>query len=115
MLHINIQNREKVNTCVTATQTLLATARIQVKSANGDFENLRALIDSGSQNTIISEEADQILKLPKIKTKTKISGVYSTDTCVSKLEEVISDRGNNTAQINESFTHYRSELKLFIS
>jgi len=38
MLHINIQKREKVNTCVTATQALLTTARIRVKSANGDFE-----------------------------------------------------------------------------
>jgi len=47
MLHINIQKREKVNTCVTATQALLATARTRVKSANGDFVSLRALIDSG--------------------------------------------------------------------
>jgi len=110
---------------VTATQALLATAKIQVKSANGDFENLRALIDSGSQSTIISEEADQILKLPKIKNKIKISGIYSTDTCVSKLEEVkvlfstetnlrcVSSSGICTANLN-SLAPIVSEISAFI-
>jgi len=55
-----------VNTCRTTGQALLATALIQVKSRYGGFEQLRALIDSGSQSTIISEESAQILKQKRL-------------------------------------------------
>jgi len=64
----------------------LATALTYVKSASGGFEKPRALIDSGSQITIISEEASQVLKLPKIKNYTKISGVSSIKKCISKYK-----------------------------
>jgi len=45
----------------------LATARIQIKSSIGDFKRFGAVIDSGSQSTIISAESTHILKLQKIK------------------------------------------------
>nr|XP_041631965.1 uncharacterized protein LOC121502439 [Drosophila kikkawai]XP_041631966.1 uncharacterized protein LOC121502439 [Drosophila kikkawai] len=82
LLHFNFP--EKVNTCRTTEQALLATALIEVKSGNGGFKKLRALIDSGSQSTIISEEASQILKLPRIKKYTEISGVSTSKTCISR-------------------------------
>jgi len=83
MLHFT---NEKVNTCVTKDQALLATAVVKVKSNRGDYETLRALIDSGSQCTIISEEAAQILNLTRIKTLTEISGVSSLETSTSKYK-----------------------------
>jgi len=51
---------------MTSEQVLLATARVHIKSSDAEFETLRALIDSGSQSTLISEESAQILKLQKI-------------------------------------------------
>ncbi|XP_054083397.1 uncharacterized protein LOC128920334 [Zeugodacus cucurbitae] len=59
--------------------TFLATAIIKV----GTLE-LRALIDSGSQKTLISEEAVQMLRLPKIKVTTEISGVSAECVEVSR-------------------------------
>jgi len=53
ILIVNNQKSEKVNTCMTSEQVLLATARVQIKSSNGEFETLTALIDSESQRTII--------------------------------------------------------------
>jgi len=55
-----------------------------VKPASGGFEKIRALMDSGSQSTIISEEASKILKLQKIKNYTEVSGVSSLKKCISK-------------------------------
>ena len=48
---------------------------------------LRALIDSCSQKTLISEEAVQMLGLPKIKVTTKISGVSAE--CVEVLRHKV--------------------------
>ncbi|XP_032569851.1 uncharacterized protein LOC116800206 [Drosophila sechellia] len=94
LLHFAGHNPEKVNTCRTTGQALLATALIQVKSRYGGFEQLRALIDSGAQSTIISEESAQILKLKKFRSHTEISGVSSTGTCISKHKAVISIRNS---------------------
>ena len=54
---------------------ILATAQIRAKTAGGDYILLRALIDQGSEITTISEEAAQILKLPRIKKNTKLYGL----------------------------------------
>ncbi|XP_052858322.1 uncharacterized protein LOC128266097 [Drosophila gunungcola] len=101
MLHITYnvnQKLEKVNTCRTSEQALLATGRVQIKSSNGGFENFRALIDSGSQSTIISEESVQILKLQKIRSQTEISGVSSTGKCISK-HKILSIKCNASQKI----------------
>ena len=86
MLHFPNENRENVNTCVTNDQALLATAIVKVKSKCGDYKTLRALIDNGSQCTIISEESAQILNLTRIKAITKISGVSAQKASTSKYK-----------------------------
>ena len=53
----------------------LATAQVKVKSIHGEYITLRALIDQGSQITTLSEEAAQILALPKLKCRTEIHGL----------------------------------------
>mgnify|MGYP003552050070 CR=1 FL=1 len=63
---------------------LLATAQVRVKSLHGEFIILRALIDQGSQITSISEEAAQILQLPRLKTNTIIQGLGETCVGVAK-------------------------------
>ncbi|XP_055919024.1 uncharacterized protein LOC129951048 [Eupeodes corollae] len=65
------------------TQILLATAIIKVKSAQGDFVQLRALIDPGSQATFITESAVQLLGLKKIPTSFDVSvlGQNKANSC----------------------------------
>ena len=69
---------------------LLATAQVRVKSLHGEFIILRALIDQGSQITSISEEAAQILQLPRLKTNTIIQGLG--ETCVGVAKYKVHDR-----------------------
>ncbi|XP_011859538.1 PREDICTED: uncharacterized protein LOC105557023 [Vollenhovia emeryi] len=60
---------------------LLATARVTVRSVEGRSSQLRALIDSGSEATFISERAAQILRLAR--QKIKIRG--SADEPIAQL------------------------------
>lgn len=64
--------------------TLLATAQIRVKAASGEQILMRALIDQGSQRTSISEEAAQILRLPRKKLVTDLVGLGNTTVGRSK-------------------------------
>lgn len=64
-----------MSTKTTSQAVILATAQIRANIAGGDYILLSALIDQGSQITTISEEAAQILKLPRMKTKTKLYGL----------------------------------------
>lgn len=54
---------------------LLPTAMVKVINAFGQKELLRALVDPGSQVSLITEEAAQNLRLPKERIKTTILGV----------------------------------------
>uniref|UniRef100_A0A0K8TXJ5 Peptidase A2 domain-containing protein n=1 Tax=Bactrocera latifrons TaxID=174628 RepID=A0A0K8TXJ5_BACLA len=65
---------------------LIATAQIRVKAANGEYVTLRALIDQGSQKTTISEEASQILHLPRRREVTELQGLGNTTVGVSKFK-----------------------------
>lgn len=56
-------------------QTLLATALVRVQSKNGHSQILRALLDQGSQASFISEAAVQLLRLNKVATSCRISGL----------------------------------------
>lgn len=56
-------------------QILLATALLKVKAADGSHHVLRALIDQGSQISIITEKAAQTLKLRRETCKGVIYGV----------------------------------------
>lgn len=57
------------------TETLLATAVVRVQSSDGTFIKLRALIDQGSQTSLITEKAAQMLQLPRQRCKGVIFGV----------------------------------------
>ncbi|XP_073964611.1 uncharacterized protein [Choristoneura fumiferana] len=67
-------------------ETLLATALIQVWGADAVPRIMRAIIDQGSQISLITEHAAQILGLPRQKCNGVITGVGSKDTtCKAKL------------------------------
>lgn len=63
---------------------LLATAQVKARAITGEFVVMRAMIDQGSQITSMSEEAAQILGLPRIRNKTEIHGLGSALVGVSK-------------------------------
>ncbi|XP_037930081.1 uncharacterized protein LOC119664701, partial [Teleopsis dalmanni] len=58
--------------------TLLPTVLISTKSSDGNIHQLRALVDQGSQVSIVSEKVVQLLILKKMKHMTKLSGVSNT-------------------------------------
>ncbi|XP_058983157.1 uncharacterized protein LOC131804354 [Musca domestica] len=65
---------------------LLATAQVKVRAISGEYVIMRAIIDQGSQVTSVSEEAAQILGLPRIRNNTVIHGLGSTPVGVSKYK-----------------------------
>ncbi len=75
-----IQNNQEVSR-ITSTHlrnkssVLLSTALVYIKDITGRYEPFRALIDQGSQASLISESAAQVLGLPKYTSDIEISGV----------------------------------------
>lgn len=77
MLHNTESNTESQSNHVQgkSTQGLLATAKIRVKNVFGQFLTLRALVDQGSQNSLITEEAARLLGLKRQKSVTIVKGI----------------------------------------
>lgn len=69
-------------------EVLLATAQITVQSADGNFIILRALLDQGSQVTLITEDAVQRLKLKKNKYDAVVTGLgaSSSNKCKGEVQ-----------------------------
>ena len=67
----------------------LATAVVQIKDSRGNYHPARALLDSGSQINLISEEIVQKLRLEKENSELNIVGV-----------------GNNAKRITKSINTY---------
>lgn len=62
------------------TETLLATAQIKVMGVNGVYYPMRALIDQGSQVSLINEDAAQRLGLPRRACKGVVMGVGAKES-----------------------------------
>lgn len=67
-----------------ASMVLLGTAVVRVKDYLGDWHNIRAIIDSGSQLTVVSQHLSQLLRLPVSTCKVQISGIGSENPMMSK-------------------------------
>jgi len=57
----------------------LATAVVLVKNIAGGYNELVALIDGGHQKTLISEEAAQILRIPRVRSTIELEGISQTN------------------------------------
>ncbi|KAG7295897.1 hypothetical protein JYU34_020982 [Plutella xylostella] len=68
--------------------TLLSTALIEVADVNNEYHLARALLDSGSQHSFITEKLSKKLKLPLIQSTVRISGVGQHVTNSSQLCEI---------------------------
>ncbi|XP_011883957.1 PREDICTED: uncharacterized protein LOC105571095 [Vollenhovia emeryi] len=60
---------------VATSAVLLATAQIQLVNSHGDSVPARALVDQGSEITLITERLAQSLRLPRIKSSISLVGV----------------------------------------
>lgn len=65
-------------------QTLLATAIVGANTINGETIALKALIDQGSQNAFISQNAAQLLGLKTFKISIVINGIGQSSQSASK-------------------------------
>ncbi|XP_058987780.1 uncharacterized protein LOC131806914 isoform X1 [Musca domestica] len=84
VMHLERRGHTKAMTTNTTTNVLLATAQVRIKSLHGEFVTVKALIDQGSQITSISEDAAQLLQLPRKKTEVRLQGLGETLVGVAK-------------------------------
>ncbi|XP_052737821.1 uncharacterized protein LOC128198126 [Bicyclus anynana] len=87
------KEKVQVNTKVTdnrehASTALLATATVKIMDDNGHYTIVRALVDTGSQASFVSERAIQLLKLKRTKVNGTITGIGSTHTNVKQSTQV---------------------------
>lgn len=68
-------------------EILLTTVQLKIKSAGGTYVTLRALLDQGSQVNLITEQAAQLLRLPRKRVNATISGVGAlSGDCKGRLQ-----------------------------
>lgn len=65
-------------------KNLLATAIVRVKARNGDMIGLRAVVDQGSQGSMLTENALQKLNLPVEKVITGVDGLSGAENVSKK-------------------------------
>ncbi|XP_059045532.1 uncharacterized protein LOC131841265 [Achroia grisella] len=70
-----VQSRSHATLERDTSEILLATVAIKVQAADGTYHRMRALLDQGSQTSLITENAAQILKIPRQRCKGVISGI----------------------------------------
>ena len=63
--------------------TMLPTAEISLMSSEGEFKIFRALIDTGSASSLISNKAVDELKYDKVQFKTKLYAIYNVEVAES--------------------------------
>lgn len=67
-------------------EVLLATAQLKIQKKDGTYQNMRALVDQGSQISIITEKAAQALGLKRTQCKGVIFGVGQRENnCKGKI------------------------------
>ncbi|KAJ8957790.1 hypothetical protein NQ317_005821 [Molorchus minor] len=62
-----------------STSVLLSTARVEVLDIRGHYQIIRAIIDTGSQTSLITQKCANRLGLPRRKIHSEIHGIGSTD------------------------------------
>ncbi|CAF4958507.1 unnamed protein product [Pieris macdunnoughi] len=101
----HLPQQQEINTLVSLpsdpAEILLATVIIKIQAADGSYKNMRALLDQGSQISIISENAAQLLKIPRQKCNGYISGIGNTENnCKGKISikclSIVNDYTFNT-------------------
>lgn len=79
-------------------EVLLATVCIKVRAFDGTYYTMRCLIDPGSQSSIISAKAAQLLQLPRQKCNGTIAGVGAKESFCKGMINIycVSNNGSYT-------------------
>ncbi|XP_036347149.1 uncharacterized protein LOC118756495 [Rhagoletis pomonella] len=77
-----IMNAE-VHSATTNAQVLLATVRVIIETPERQF-HLKALVDQGAQASFITEDAAQLLNLPKRNTNVIVAGIGGANALIAK-------------------------------
>ncbi|XP_028170569.1 uncharacterized protein LOC114360183 [Ostrinia furnacalis] len=86
------------------TDVLLATAQVNVLAADGTYKTMRALIDQGSQTSIISENAAQQLGIPRQRCKGVIFGIGAKEnTCKGVITITVASLHNDFTMNTDVF------------
>jgi hypothetical protein len=101
-------------------QVLLPTAQIKAESSSGDFQVLRALLDQGSQATLVTEATVHSLMLAKTPVTGIISGLGAGKKTISKhmvtlkLQSLVESdfKIKVNAYVLENITSYIPERKI---
>ena len=99
-----VQGRQVTNCFATGSNgTLLGTALVQIYH-NGTFYPARALIDSGSEGTFISERLFRLLKIPAQNISANISGLNNgvSANCSKICSLILSSKFDNNVRIEAS-------------
>ncbi|XP_055714979.1 uncharacterized protein LOC129809188 [Phlebotomus papatasi] len=80
----NNHQKDVISLYVKPKQKILPTALIKIRAHNGRWDIFRALVDTGSAETFISEEAVQNLALPRQKINAPIQGIGQASAGISK-------------------------------
>uniref|UniRef100_A0A1B0D820 Uncharacterized protein n=1 Tax=Phlebotomus papatasi TaxID=29031 RepID=A0A1B0D820_PHLPP len=83
---------------VNTSSVVLPTAQVKIQDRHGIWQTFRALLDTGSGDTFISEDAAQMLKLPRQKVITSIKGIgeVNAGVCKSTVDITIASRIQST-------------------
>ncbi|XP_062542197.1 uncharacterized protein LOC134210185 [Armigeres subalbatus] len=65
--------------------SLLMTARVQVKDVNGNLKSCRAFLDCGSQAHLVSNRLVELLNLPRFSTKVDVVGANGQQSTISEM------------------------------
>ncbi|XP_046141146.1 uncharacterized protein LOC123987688 [Osmia bicornis bicornis] len=71
---------------------LLVTAKVRVEAPSGELLEVRALLDTGSDTSLVSAWVAQALRLPRRAVSVAISGVQENESGVAKSEVSLSSR-----------------------
>lgn len=97
------------------TEVMLATVLVKVCTPTGHTAVVRALIDSGSESSFVSESLTQTLKMKKVKINVKINGLQGEKTASPKYAVSFEISGAKTetpkypvyAYVLQTITSYR--------
>ena len=95
--HVSLQNEPY--------EVLLPTAIIEIQSADGTYQKMRALLDQGSQISLITENAAQLLNIPRRKCKGVVSGIGDKESLC---------KGMITIHCSSTVSDYRFETDVLI-
>lgn len=72
----------KSRTLITTTQTLLSTVKVLIQDVHGKWQNVRAILDSGSDENLITQETANRLGLQMKSVTKSILGINNKETSV---------------------------------